>query len=134
MKTIGLLLFSFLISTSICAHNKFEKNSFTLRSTTQEVKDKNSSELSEVYELAQMHKTSNVTKTKTLPVDMYYVGICSNCSNKEYQYTSILAPGEFINEIILNRTNSGLNFFKVDKNRPIVVIFSDIQSSSFTSN
>lgn len=132
MKTIALLLFSFLLSNSICAQYKFEKNGVTIRTTPQEVKDKNSSEFGWVYEMAQIHNMSNVTKTITFHVDMFYDGICSNCSNKEYQYTFKLAPGELLKGNILDRTSSGLKYFKEDKNKRIAAVLSDIQLTSFT--
>ncbi|MFM7758710.1 MAG: hypothetical protein ACKO6J_07245, partial [Crocinitomicaceae bacterium] len=78
------------------------------------------------------HNTSKVTKTITFHVDMYYDGICSNCSNKEYQYTFKLAPGELLKGNILDRTSSGLKYFKEDKNKRIAAVLSDIQLTSFT--
>ncbi len=63
---------------------------------------------------------------------MYYDGICSNCNNKEYQYTFKLAPGESLKGNILDRTSIGLKYFKEDKNKRITAVLSDIQLTSFT--
>ena len=132
MKTIALLLFSFLLSTSVCAQYKFEKNGVIVSTSPQEVKDKNSSEVGWVYEMAQIHNTSNVTNKITFHVDMYYDGICSNCNNKEYQFTFKLAPGESLKGNILDLTSIGLKYFKEDKNKRITAVPSDIQLTSFT--
>lgn len=132
MKTIALLLFSFLLSTSVCAQYKFEKNGVIVSTSPQEVKDKNSSEFGWVYEMAQIHNTSNVTNKITFHVDMYYDGICSNCNNKEYQYNFKLAPGESLKGNILDLTSIGLKYFKEDKNKRITAVPSDIQLTSFT--
>ena len=63
---------------------------------------------------------------------MYYDGICSNCGNKEYQFSFNLEPGEIIKGNLTDRTSGGLKYFKEDKSRRISAVLSDLQLTAFT--
>jgi hypothetical protein len=132
MKTLVTFFCFFALSSFAHAQFKFEKNGVIITTTPQEIKDKNSTEYGWVFELAQIKNTSEKKKKVSFHVDMYYDGICSNCTNNEYFYTFNLAPGEIIKGNIFDRTSSGLKYFKEDKGKRISAVLSDLQFTSFT--
>ena len=131
MRILILLIFVLAYSNIVNAQFKFERNGVTIQTFVQEVKNKSSNEYGYMYEIAQISNSSSEKKTVSFHVDMYYDGICSNCSNKEYLYTFNLAPGEVLKGNILDRTSSGLKYFKEDKNKRITSVLTDLQLTSF---
>ena len=87
MKTFALLFLLLSSHNFIFSQHKFEKSGVIITTNSIEVRDKNSTEFGWIFEIAQIE---NITKTKkkiSFHVDMYYDGICSNCGNKEYQFS-----------------------------------------------
>jgi hypothetical protein len=132
MKTFALLFLLLSSHNFIFSQHKFEKSGVIITTNSIEVRDKNSTEFGWIFEIAQIENSTKTKKKISFHVDIYYDGICSNCGNKEYQFSFNLEPGEIIKGNLTDRTSGGLKYFKEDKSRRISAVLSDLQLTAFT--
>ncbi|MBM3454310.1 MAG: hypothetical protein FJX80_04090 [Bacteroidetes bacterium] len=133
MKLILVFLTVLPISSVVCAQYKFEKNGVIISTNPQENKEKGSVDFGLVFEIMRLENTDSTKKIVSFHADLYYDGVCSNCRNKEYQFTFVLEPGEIIKGNILDKASSGLKYFKQDKTKRLQGVMTDLQLSSFTA-